>query len=735
MQEQKQKSKTDQPRNINLDIPDQINNLVNIGIKKEDFESIPSNGKSYTLLGKGNFGFAEKVKSKLNNKLYAIKKLSIKDLKTKDFIRETTIMMNLNHQYIVKLYGYFKGVESIVKLKEIYFNDPKGRFKDQTEDIDMVYLVMDCMINGSLETYLNNYRKENKMVEQSFIMKIFEQLLKALKYLQEKSLMHRDIKLDNILLDENYNIKISDFGISAVYKDNKTNLKIENEVLYSNKTVVGRRDFVAPEIMNREDYDYGVDIFSLGLTILCLMSKTHPILLDERRKRTINCLLMYEEYNKYLKMLVLTMILGKNLRPEAKEALNELDFININISKPENDMAAKTIEDKLKQTFAQYEIEQKTNFPQNNQQININKFLQNNNQSFLFQKRNSDNLNGQNIPNMPINIPNIPQQQIPISSSAGQIYQINNTIKSLLSVLKCLYYCFQKNNLIYLINALQNSNLNQSYSLLILNNILFLENDYDVNIINNKYIDLKNRLGQKMNIFANNSIPRPSDIYQQLISIFIQETCNFNFGFNNINFHPNLNLNLNNFPEANNILTNFFKVKAVNPFFNFFYYLALDIAKCSQCSNIYGINAYQNNDLKFPGFFTGNISNIVPSCFKIDNEEYDTCNHCGMNAKKICNRYLISLPQFLVINFIGKEMGVKSIDFNLNISSYLYPGMNMNALYDLFAFIHKINGEYCTYIYFPDGWYYFDNRTLIKINNVVNFTQIYAYFIIYKLRN
>ena len=97
------KNQIDQPKNHEFTICiENIKNLTSIGTKIEDFESIPSDGKYYTILGKGNFGFAEKVKSRLNNKIYAIKKLSVKDvnINIKDFIRETTFMTELEHKYI-----------------------------------------------------------------------------------------------------------------------------------------------------------------------------------------------------------------------------------------------------------------------------------------------------------------------------------------------------------------------------------------------------------------------------------------------------------------------------------------------------------------------------------------------------------------------------------------------------------------------------------------------------------
>ena len=51
------------------------------------------------------------------------------------------------------------------------------------------------------------------------------------------------------------------------------------------------------------DYDFKVDIYDLGLSMLCLMSKTNPISQNENRKININPQLMYENYNKYLKIL------------------------------------------------------------------------------------------------------------------------------------------------------------------------------------------------------------------------------------------------------------------------------------------------------------------------------------------------------------------------------------------------------------------------------------------------
>ena len=315
--------------------PENTNNLIGIGTKQEDFEQIKSGDLDYTILGKGAFGYAEKMKSKLNNKIYAIKKLPVKkEGFGKDFVRETTFMLQSNNEYIVKLYGYFQGMESIEKLKNIYKNS-KNLYQNESEDKKMYYLVLDYVPNGSLENFIIKHQSQNKAVEQEFIIKVFKQILTGLKYLHENKIMHRDIKLDNILLDENNNIKISDFGISAIHRD-ESNEDDQNNVLISNYSKVGRMDFVAPEILNNcKNFDFKVDIFSLGLTMLWLVSKKKPIALING-KRTIDTNNIDESlYNIYLLTLIKKMILDDpNLRPTAAEALEELNNIEKYIKDP-----------------------------------------------------------------------------------------------------------------------------------------------------------------------------------------------------------------------------------------------------------------------------------------------------------------------------------------------------------------------------------------------------------------
>ena len=89
-------------------IYDPLKKLQYIGYNLSDFQEIENSTKRYTLLGFGNFGYVEKMLSKKNNCIYAIKKLVINSPKInqKHILRETENMINLAHDNIVKFYGY-----------------------------------------------------------------------------------------------------------------------------------------------------------------------------------------------------------------------------------------------------------------------------------------------------------------------------------------------------------------------------------------------------------------------------------------------------------------------------------------------------------------------------------------------------------------------------------------------------------------------------------------------------
>ena len=245
------------------------------------------------FLGKGHFGEVKKMQYKRNNQIYAVKFLpknkTIQD--DKYIYREVNILSNLNHKNIVKLYGYF-------------------------EDNNYCYFVYELVQGCNLEQYVANFMNNNlnkykdsfaTHIDENILINIFKQILSGLFYLHSNFVFHRDIKPDNILIDNDNNIKITDFGLSAIYIKGFQKLS-------SNDTMVGRKDYCAPEVKANKSYDYKCDIYSLGLTMFYLMNfSLHPIQNNNNF------------YNKNLVNLVdLMKRKDPNERPTTEQLLNYL---------------------------------------------------------------------------------------------------------------------------------------------------------------------------------------------------------------------------------------------------------------------------------------------------------------------------------------------------------------------------------------------------------------------------
>jgi serine/threonine protein kinase len=204
----------------------------------------PSNFGSYSYLrtlGCGSFAVVVLVVHVPTQEQWACKVVPRSkmqdDAVLQRFIQEIDILQSVEHQ-------------SIVKIKEVLYTDQN------------LFIVTEYCPNGELSTYLSN-AGELQFPE---IQKFFFQIIHALYFLHERGVAHRDIKLDNILLDEENNLRLADFGFSR-YSDGSSLME----------TPCGSPYYAAPEILCGKSYDgTKSDIWSAGVVLYILATGKVP---------------------------------------------------------------------------------------------------------------------------------------------------------------------------------------------------------------------------------------------------------------------------------------------------------------------------------------------------------------------------------------------------------------------------------------------------------------------------
>ena len=141
------------------------------------------------MLGRGAFGKVNLAMHKLVRKLVALKSLNKEcltdEVQKQKLMKEVNLLLKLRHDHVVKIY------ETIETKKHII-------------------IVMELCAGGDLL----NYVRKRRRLKEPFAKKIFKQIIDGLNYIHSKHIGHRDIKLDNILLDGKGSVKIGDFGVS-----------------------------------------------------------------------------------------------------------------------------------------------------------------------------------------------------------------------------------------------------------------------------------------------------------------------------------------------------------------------------------------------------------------------------------------------------------------------------------------------------------------------------------------
>lgn len=192
-------------------------------------------------MGKGAFGKVNLAIHRLSSKFVALKSISKSAMKNdaskRKVMQEFNILRSARHCNIVRLYESFETQQHIV-------------------------FVMEVCGGGDLLSYVRKRRKLKEDVAKF----LFTQIVTGVRYIHQRSVLHRDIKLDNILLTSEGEVKICDFGVSKVIQPGQ----VMNEQC-------GTPAYIAPEVFESNGYQgFASDIWSTGVVLYAMLYGAVP---------------------------------------------------------------------------------------------------------------------------------------------------------------------------------------------------------------------------------------------------------------------------------------------------------------------------------------------------------------------------------------------------------------------------------------------------------------------------
>ncbi|XP_065357479.1 cGMP-dependent protein kinase, isozyme 1 [Calliphora vicina] len=254
--ELKEKNYGDENRVLAMKYSEKSKEIFGANIKQEFPDMQLTDLEVVATLGIGGFGRVELVKAYQRNSvdifaLKCLKKRHIVDTKQEEHVfSERTIMLTCNSPFICRLYRTFR-------------------------DEKYVYMLLEACMGGEIWTML----RDRGSFDDNAAQFIIGCVLQAFEYLHGQGIIYRDLKPENLMLDERGYVKLVDFGF-AKYIGNSS----------KTWTFCGTPEYVAPEIILNKGHDRAVDYWALGILIHELLNGTPPFTANDPMK-TYNIIL------------------------------------------------------------------------------------------------------------------------------------------------------------------------------------------------------------------------------------------------------------------------------------------------------------------------------------------------------------------------------------------------------------------------------------------------------------
>ncbi|KAM6220166.1 serine/threonine-protein kinase PLK3 isoform 1-T1 [Rhynchocyon petersi] len=204
----------------------------------------PHTGRTYfkgRLLGKGGFARCYEATDTETGSAYAVKVIPqsrvAKPHQREKILNEIELHRDLQHRHIV-------------------------RFSHHFEDADNIYIFLELCRRKSLA---HIWKARHTLLEPE-VRYYLRQILSGLKYLHQRGILHRDLKLGNFFITENMELKVGDFGLAARLEPPEQR----------KKTICGTPNYVAPEVLLRQGHGPEADVWSLGCVMYTLLCGSPP---------------------------------------------------------------------------------------------------------------------------------------------------------------------------------------------------------------------------------------------------------------------------------------------------------------------------------------------------------------------------------------------------------------------------------------------------------------------------